>query len=195
MEVLLVDNYDSFTWNLVDYVSVTGCSYTVETNDVSLQRIDEIDPDAVIISPGPGHPAKHSDIGNVPEIIEQYPDTPILGVCLGHQAIAEVFGGEVGRAEKPVHGKSTDIEHDGGTIYDGIPKGFPAGRYHSLVVTEVPPELEVVAKGDNTVMGLRHQERPVEGVQFHPESVLTSHGHQLIENFLEYATNTGESTR
>ncbi|MFB6284933.1 MAG: aminodeoxychorismate/anthranilate synthase component II [Halobacteria archaeon] len=189
MEVLLIDNYDSFTWNLVDYVSVTGCSYTVETNDLRLETVKETDPDGIIISPGPGHPAKTGDVGNVPEILESCQDTPVLGVCLGHQMIAEQFGGEVERADMPVHGKASHVEHDGDRIYEGIPQGFPAGRYHSLVVRDVPEELEVVSTGDDVVMGLRHRELPMEGVQFHPESVLTSHGHKMIENFLDYAGN------
>ncbi len=192
MRVLLVDNFDSFTWNLVDYVSVVlddESDVLVEKNTVTVEEVEEIDPDAVIISPGPGHPAKERDIGNTVEIIHEFSDTPIFGVCLGHQALAEAYGGEVGRAPKPVHGKSSEIDHDTESVYDGLPQGFPAGRYHSLIVSQVPDVFEVTAesRSNGIVMGMRHREKPLEGVQFHPESVLTAHGHEIIDNFLEKA--------
>lgn len=186
MKVLLVDNFDSFTWNLVDYVS-RYADTVVETNRLGLDRVEEIGPDAVVVSPGPGHPGNPRDIGNTVRVLREYPETPTLGVCLGHQAMAEAYGGNVGRAPEPVHGKATQVSHDGETIYEGVPQDFPAGRYHSLVVTEVPDEFGVTARGDGVVMGMRHRRYPLEGVQYHPESVLTSHGHRLVENFLEWA--------
>lgn len=190
MKVLLVDNFDSFTWNLVDYVS-RYADTVVETNRLGLDRVEEIGPDAVVVSPGPGHPGNPRDIGNTIEVIREYPDTPTLGVCLGHQALAEAFGGSVGRAPEPVHGKNTHVSHDGEAVYREVPQDFPAGRYHSLVVTEVPDEFMVTARGDDVVMGMRHRRYPLEGVQYHPESVLTAHGHQLVENFLTWAGEAG----
>jgi anthranilate synthase component 2 len=185
--VLFVDNFDSFTWNLVDYTSVEGVETVVENNRVSLERVAEIDPDGIVVSPGPGHPANERDIGSVLKILREFAETPTLGVCLGHQAMAEAYGGEVGRAPEPVHGKTTRLRHDGETVYDGLPQEFPVGRYHSLCVTEVPDSFEVTARGGGIVMGMRHNEKPLEGVQFHPESVLTAHGHEMMENFLRRA--------
>ncbi len=185
--VLFVDNFDSFTWNLVDYTSVEGVETVVENNRVSLERVDEVDPDGIVVSPGPGHPANERDIGNVLRILREYDETPTLGVCLGHQAMAEAYGGEVGRAPEPVHGKTTRLEHDGEGVYDDLPQNFPVGRYHSLCVTEVPDCFEVTAHGGDIVMGMRHREKPLEGVQFHPESVLTAHGHEMMERFLRKA--------
>ena len=185
--ILFVDNFDSFTWNLVDYTSVEGVETVVENNRVSLERVAEISPDGIVVSPGPGHPAKERDIGNVLDILHEFSDTPTLGVCLGHQAMAEAYGGEVGRAPEPVHGKTTRLRHDGESIYENLPQEFPVGRYHSLCVTEVPDSFEVTARGGGIVMGMRHNEKPLEGVQFHPESVLTAHGHEMMENFLRKA--------
>ena len=185
--VLFVDNFDSFTWNLVDYTSVEGVETVVENNRVSLERVAEISPDGIVVSPGPGHPANERDIGNVLDILHEFSDTPTLGVCLGHQAMAEAYGGEVGRAPEPVHGKTTRLRHDAESIYENLPQEFPVGRYHSLCVTEVPDCFEVTARGGGIVMGMRHREKPLEGVQFHPESVLTAHGHELMENFLKQA--------
>lgn len=189
--VLFIDNFDSFTWNLVDYTSVEGVETVVENNRVSLERVDEVAPDGIVVSPGPGHPANRRDIGNVLDILREYDDTPTLGVCLGHQAMAEAYGGEVGRAPEPVHGKTTSLEHDGEAVYADLPQDFPVGRYHSLCVTEVPDEFEVTARGGGIVMGMRHREKPLEGVQFHPESVLTAHGHEMMENFLRSARDGG----
>jgi anthranilate synthase component 2 len=185
--VLFVDNFDSFTWNLVDYTSVEGVDTAVENNRVSLERVAEIDPDGIVVSPGPGHPANERDIGTVLDILREFAETPTLGVCLGHQAMAEAYGGGVGRAPEPIHGKTTRLRHDGETVYDGLPQEFPVGRYHSLCVTDVPDSFEVTARGGDIVMGMRHDEYPLEGVQFHPESVLTAHGHEMMENFLRRA--------
>lgn len=191
--VLFVDNFDSFTWNLVDYTSIEGVETVVENNRVPLGRVDEINPDGIVVSPGPGHPANERDIGNVLDIITEFDDTPTLGVCLGHQAMAEAYGGEVGHAPEPVHGKTTRLEHDGEGVYADLPQEFPVGRYHSLCVTDVPDEFHVTARGGGIVMGMRHDEKPLEGVQFHPESVLTAHGHEMMENFLHKARRWGQS--
>jgi len=182
--VLFVDNFDSFTWNLVDYTSVEGVETVVENNRVSLGRVAEVDPDGIVVSPGPGHPANERDIGNVLDILHGFDDTPTLGVCLGHQAMAQAYGGDVGHAPEPVHGKTVRLEHDGEGIYADLPQGFPVGRYHSLCVTEVPDDFHVTGRGGGIVMGMRHDEKPLEGVQFHPESVLTAHGHEMMGNFL-----------
>ncbi|MDY6764509.1 MAG: aminodeoxychorismate/anthranilate synthase component II [Halobacteria archaeon] len=189
MRVLLVDNFDSFTWNLVDYITESDAlddnDTVVEKNTVSVERVKEIDPDSIVISPGPGHPANERDMGNTLDVIREFSDTPTLGVCLGHQAMAQAYGGAVERAPEPVHGKATKISHDSKGVYEGIPQEFIAGRYHSLIVSGVPDEFEVTATSEDLVMGMRHIEKPLEGIQFHPESVLTSHGHELISNFLE----------
>ncbi|MDZ7688566.1 MAG: aminodeoxychorismate/anthranilate synthase component II [Halobacteriales archaeon] len=185
--VLFVDNFDSFTWNLVDYTSVEGVETVVENNRVSLERVAEIAPDGIVVSPGPGHPANERDIGSVLDILHEFADTPTLGVCLGHQAMAEAYGGEVGRAPEPVHGKTTRLRHDCEGVYENLPQEFPVGRYHSLCVTEVPDSFEVTSRGGGIVMGMRHREKPLEGVQFHPESVLTAHGHEMMKNFLRQA--------
>ncbi|MFP4174407.1 MAG: anthranilate synthase component II [Halobacteriales archaeon] len=191
--VLFVDNFDSFTWNLVDYTSVEGVETVVENNRVTLERVDEIAPDGIVVSPGPGHPANERDIGNVLDILHEFDDTPTLGVCLGHQAMAQAYGGEVGHAPEPVHGKTARLEHDGEGIYADLPQDFPVGRYHSLCVTDVPDEFRVTARGGGIVMGIRHDEKPLEGVQFHPESVLTAHGHEMMENFLRRVRDGGQS--
>ena len=185
--LLVVDNYDSFTYNLVQYLGELGSEMRVVRNDeVSVDEIEsEIRPDKVLISPGPGTP---DTAGISLEVIRRFMGkVPILGVCLGHQAIGQHFGGKVVRAPEPVHGKPVEIVHDGRTIFSEIPNHFEAGRYHSLIVDreEWPEELEISAESpDGLVMALRHRSLPIEGVQFHPESILTQHGKQLLSNFL-----------
>jgi anthranilate synthase/aminodeoxychorismate synthase-like glutamine amidotransferase len=181
MRVLVVDNYDSFTYNLVQYLGELGADVEVLRNDVD--ELLEREPDRVIVSPGPCTP---DEAGLSMTAVRAYGErgTPVLGVCLGHQSLAQEFGGRVVRGA-PVHGKTTEIEHDGRTIYAGLESPLVVGRYHSLVVDEeVPDALEVSARGGDVIMGLRHRELPVEGVQFHPESVLTPQGKRMLENFL-----------
>ncbi|MFQ6050861.1 MAG: anthranilate synthase component II [Candidatus Hydrothermarchaeota archaeon] len=184
MRILVIDNKDSFVYNLVDYVSSLGTQVKVIGNKFDLKVIEEFRPDGIVISPGPGTP---EETGNVIPAIKKYPHIPTLGVCLGHQAIALAFGGKVTRGEKPVHGKASLIYHDRKTIYKGLPSPFLAGRYHSLVAKEpIPKCLEISAyTEDSVIMGLRHKEYPIEGVQFHPESVLTPLGKKIIQNFLD----------
>jgi len=182
--IIVIDNYDSFTYNLVQYLGEMGEELLVfRNNRVTLQEIEALKPSYIVISPGPGIP---SNAGVSEKVIEYFhKTTPILGVCLGHQGIGEVFGGKVVRAPSLMHGKTSPIVHDGKTIFSGVPQRFPATRYHSLVVTDIPPCLEVSAETqDGIVMGLRHREYPVEGIQFHPESILTVVGKQLLTNFL-----------
>jgi anthranilate synthase component II len=186
--VVVVDNYDSFTYNLVQYLGELGADVRVMRNDaVTVEMIRAARPDHIVISPGPGRP---ENAGVTMDVIrEMGRETPILGVCLGHQAIGAVFGGSVVRAAVPMHGKTSTIEHDGRGIFTGITEPFLASRYHSLIVSDqgLPPALEVTArtKEDHTIMGLRHRSWPVHGVQFHPESILTGEGHRLLRNFLE----------
>jgi len=185
--VLVIDNYDSFTYNLVQYLGELGADVTVRRNDqVSVEEVaTRLRPDRIVISPGPGVP---DDAGLTLELLENFAGTlPILGVCLGHQAIGQHFGGRVVRAENCVHGKASEVSNDGRTIFAGIGSPFTAGRYHSLVVDaeSLPACLEIsVSTADGVVMGIRHRELKVEGVQFHPESVLTMEGKRLLENFL-----------
>jgi anthranilate synthase/aminodeoxychorismate synthase-like glutamine amidotransferase len=184
--VLVVDNYDSFTYNLVQYLGELGCDLDVVRNDrASVDELLERDFDRVVVSPGPCTP---NEAGMSLEVTRRFPEAgvPTLGVCLGHQSMAQAFGGTVVR-HVPVHGKTTTIEHDGRTIFAGLPSPLTVGRYHSLVVDEasVPDCFEVSASGGGVVMGLRHRELPAEGVQFHPESVLTDDGKLLLKNFLE----------
>ena len=185
--LLVIDNYDSFTYNLVQYLGESGAEMLVVTNDevTTRQIADEIKPDRILISPGPGTP---DEAGVSLAVIERFAGVvPILGVCLGHQAIGQYYGGKVVRAGQPVHGKPVTIEHDGRTIFNGIPNGFSAGRYHSLIVdrSTLPESLEIsAASPDGLVMGLRHRTKRIEGVQFHPESILTEHGRKLLQNFL-----------
>jgi para-aminobenzoate synthetase component II len=184
--ILVIDNYDSFTYNLVQYLGELDAEPKVVRNDaVSLEEIAIMAPSHVVISPGPGTP----DQAGLSEAIVRsfHRTTPILGVCLGHQAIGEVFGAKVVRAPYLMHGKTSEICHDGNTIFEGLPYRFAATRYHSLVVDRdtIPEELEVSATTpDGIVMGLRHREYRTEGVQFHPESIMTTHGKQLLENFI-----------
>jgi anthranilate synthase component 2 len=184
--VLFVDNFDSFTYNLVEYVSEHADTEVVR-NTASLSDVRAVDPDAIVISPGPGHPRNERDVGVTNDVLREVsPETPTLGVCLGLEAAVHAYGGSVGRAPEPIHGKAVPIEHDGAGVYAGLEQGFQAGRYHSLVATDVPDCFEVTATaGDaDLVMGVRHREHPITCVQFHPESVLTAVGHDVISNFL-----------
>lgn len=188
--IFVLDNYDSFTYNLVQYLGEMGQEIVVRRNDqVTTAQIEEMRPDRILISPGPCTP---QDAGISIALIRHFAGkVPLLGVCLGHQAIGAAFGGEVVRAKNLMHGKTSQVEHDGRTIFKGVPSPMQATRYHSLVVREkgLPDELEVSAHtkdadGNRVIMGLRHRRYPVEGVQFHPESVLTDHGKELVKNFL-----------
>jgi anthranilate synthase/aminodeoxychorismate synthase-like glutamine amidotransferase len=188
--VFVLDNYDSFTYNLVQYLGELGADVMVKRNDqVTIAEIEAMSPERILISPGPCTP---QDAGISIDLIRHFAGkTPILGVCLGHQAIGAAFGGNVVRASKLMHGKTSKVEHDGRTIFSGVQSPMTATRYHSLIVEEkgLPRDLEVSAMtydtdGTRVIMGLRHKQCPVEGVQFHPESVLTSDGKQLIKNFL-----------
>jgi anthranilate synthase component 2 len=186
--VCVIDNYDSFTYNLVQYLGELGASVHVVRNDAaSVGEVEALRPDRIVISPGPGRP---EDAGITMAVIKELGrKTPIFGVCLGHQAIGAAFGGNVVRAQVPMHGKTSTIEHDSRGVFTGIAEPFVASRYHSLVVSEtgLPADLEVTARtrDDNVIMGLRHREWPVQGVQFHPESILTGEGHRILRNFLE----------
>jgi para-aminobenzoate synthetase component II len=183
--VFIVDNYDSFTYNILQALAAQGAEVRVERNDVvGVADIEAWRPTHVVISPGPGAPI-HAGIST--EVIAHFGERlPVLGVCLGHQCIAEVYGGLVRRGPRPVHGKTAAVAHDGRTVFDGLPDPFEATRYHSLIVDdELPAALELSAwTDDGIVMGVRHRELPVEGVQFHPESVLTAEGPRLLANFL-----------
>jgi anthranilate synthase/aminodeoxychorismate synthase-like glutamine amidotransferase len=186
--VFVLDNYDSFTYNLVDYIATAGAEVRVERNDkVTADEVDAWRPTHLVVSPGPGTP---DDAGVSAALIERAAGrVPVLGVCLGHQVICELYGGAVGRAGQIVHGKPDQVSHDGSPLYAGIPSPFEAGRYHSLAaVGAVPDVLVVTARTpDGEVMGVRHLQHAVHGVQFHPESVLTPHGRTLIGNFLAMA--------
>jgi anthranilate synthase component 2 len=186
--IVVVDNYDSFTYNLVQYLGELGAKVSVMRNDaVQVAEIAAAHPEGIVISPGPGRP---EDAGVTMEVIRQLgATTPILGVCLGHQAIGAVYGGRVVRAAAPMHGKTSTIEHDGRGVFIGLDGPFIASRYHSLIVEEssLPADLEVSARtqDDGTIMGVRHRRLPVHGVQFHPESILTGEGRRILRNFLE----------
>jgi len=186
--LLLIDNYDSFTFNLAQYLGELGAEIAVHRNDrISLDEIERMGPSHLVISPGPGRP---EDAGITIEAVRRFaPRIPMLGVCLGHQAMGAAFGGRVVRAGRLMHGKSSTIEHDGRGIFAGLTGDFAAARYHSLIVSDEgwPDALEVTARtaDDRTVMGLRHREFPMHGVQFHPESVLTVEGRRMLRNFLE----------
>ncbi|HTO95562.1 MAG TPA: aminodeoxychorismate/anthranilate synthase component II [Myxococcales bacterium] len=188
--VFVLDNYDSFTYNLVQYLGELGQQVEVRRNDqVTVDEVAALQPERIVLSPGPCTP---QEAGISVELIRRLAgQVPILGVCLGHQAIGAAFGGQVVRAGHIMHGKTSEIEHDGRSVFRGLPSPFTATRYHSLVVAEkgLPKDLEVTARarerdGSSAIMGLRHRRFPVEGVQFHPESVLTQHGKRLLENFL-----------
>jgi anthranilate synthase component 2 len=186
--ILVIDNYDSFTYNLVQYLGELGAELRVRRNDqVTIGEIEAMAPEQILISPGPGRP---EDAGISVDVIRRFgPSVPVLGVCLGHQAIGVVYGGTVCRAITPMHGKTSTVVHDGKGLFHGIAAPFLAGRYHSLVISneEVPNELEVAArtKEDGTIMAVRHRSYPVHGVQFHPESVLTDEGRHILRNFLD----------
>lgn len=187
MKVLIIDNIDSFVYNLYQYVGEQGIDVLVRRNNITPDKIREINPDKIIISPGPGNP---SQAGNCIYIIKEFGMTlPILGVCLGHQAIGQAFGGKVDRSHHLMHGKTSQISHVGKGIFKGIKTPITATRYHSLAVMEegLPRELEVTARAvdDNIIMALRHREYPICGVQFHPESILTPQGKAILKNFLE----------
>jgi len=195
--ILVIDNYDSFTYNLVQYFGELGAELTVRRNDkVGLDEIEKLQPERICISPGPGTPL---DAGISNELIRQFgPRIPILGVCLGHQCIGHVFGGEIVRAPRLMHGKTSPILHEGDGVFHGLPNPFEATRYHSLVVRRetFPAELEILAEtSDGEIMGLRHRRFPIHGVQFHPESILTEEGKRLLTNFLALRTPGGVSKR
>ncbi|HEV7917991.1 MAG TPA: aminodeoxychorismate/anthranilate synthase component II [Solirubrobacterales bacterium] len=185
-KVLVIDNYDSFTYNLVQYLGELGSEIEVVRNDATtVDELIERAPERVVVSPGPCTP---NEAGISMEAIERFArqGTPVLGVCLGHQALGQVFGGSVVRNE-PVHGKTAEVEHDGKTIFRGLSEPLDVGRYHSLVVSpdDLPEELEVSARTGSIIMALRHRELPAEGVQFHPESILTGEGKRILANFIE----------
>lgn len=184
--ILVIDNYDSFTYNLVQYLGEIGEEVVVRRNDeIDLERIEMLKPDHILISPGPCTP---NEAGVSLAVIDRFKGRiPMLGVCLGHQAIGQVFGGEVIRAERLMHGKTSPIHHDGKNLFEGLPSPFTATRYHSLIVKSetLPDCLEVSARTEEgEIMGLRHKEYEIEGVQFHPESIITDHGHQMLRNFI-----------
>jgi anthranilate synthase component II len=184
---LLIDNYDSFTYNLWHYLGELGAEVAVKRNDaLSVEAALALKPQGIVISPGPSDP---DHAGICLELVRRAGNIPLLGVCLGHQAIGQAFGGKVVRAPVPMHGKVSQIRHDGSGVFAGLPNPFPATRYHSLVVARegLPPSLRITAECDGLVMGLVHRERPVHGVQFHPESIASVGGHDLLRNFLAIA--------
>ncbi|HZD31157.1 MAG TPA: aminodeoxychorismate/anthranilate synthase component II [Candidatus Angelobacter sp.] len=194
--IFVLDNYDSFTYNLVQYIGELGFEVLVQRNDqITVSEIEQLNPARIVVSPGPCTP---QEAGISMDVIRHFAGkVPILGVCLGHQAIGAVFGGNVIRAVNLMHGKTSEVEHDGKTIFCGIPSPITATRYHSLIVEEkgLPAELEISATcrdrdGGRVIMGLRHRRYPIEGVQFHPESVLTSHGKQMVRNFIQSCAAT-----
>ena len=186
--VLVIDNYDSFTYNLVQYLGELGAQIRVRRNDeVTLGEIEAMQPAQIVISPGPGRP---EDAGITTDVIRRFgPTTPLLGVCLGHQAIGVVYGSTVCRANTPMHGKTSTVVHDGKGVFSGMTAPFQAGRYHSLIISaaNVSSDLEVAARTreDDVIMAVRHRRYPVHGVQFHPESVLTDEGRRILKNFLD----------
>jgi len=186
--ILMIDNYDSFTFNIVQYLEQMGEHVEVYRNDkIKTDEIKRLKPKAIFLSPGPCTPLEAGITVDVVHIF--YKDLPIMGICLGHQSIGHAFGAEVVRAQRIMHGKVSPINHDGKTIFAGLPNPFPAGRYHSLIVDRktLPAFLEISAEtAEGEIMGFRHKEYPVEGIQFHPESVLTPQGKRIIRNFLKY---------
>jgi anthranilate synthase/aminodeoxychorismate synthase-like glutamine amidotransferase len=193
LNVLIIDNYDSFVYNLYQALGQLGTLPTVVRNDeIAIKEVRAMAPDAIVLSPGPGHPSKPRDFGVCTDILKQVsPRTPTLGVCLGHQGIGTAFGATVGHAARLLHGKTSRVRHDGKTIFAGLPNPLVAGRYHSLAIARnsIPPDLEVSARAeDGEIMAVRHRTQPIEGVQFHPESILTPDGPALLKNFLQRAT-------
>ena len=187
IDILMIDNYDSFTFNLVQFLGILGENIKVSRNDkIDLDEIEDMAPSKIVISPGPGRP---DDAGISKDLIKRfYKQIPILGVCLGHQSIGEVFGAEVINSGTVVHGKVSEVHHDGKTIYKGVDSPFTAARYHSLILKKetIPPFLKVTAHtADDIVMGIRHIDYPLEGIQFHPESFLTDNGMRILENFID----------
>lgn len=185
--LLMIDNYDSFTYNLVQYLGELKQDVVVHRNDeISLQAVEEMNPDRIVISPGPCTP---NEAGISVPLIQRFAGrVPILGVCLGHQSIGQALGGRIVHAKQLMHGKTSPILHSGKGVFSGLPQGFEATRYHSLVIEResLPAELEITAwTADGEIMGVRHRSMPLEGVQFHPESILTQHGHALLANFLQ----------
>lgn len=186
--ILLIDNYDSFTYNLYQYLAELGAEVSVVRNDkITLEEITEMDPDKIVISPGPCTPEK-AGISN--DVIKHFgPTTPTLGVCLGHQCVGYSYGGVVGNAGEIMHGKTSPVQHDGKGVFNGLPNPFNAVRYHSLAIfkEDLPDDLEITAWTENgLIMGVRHKNHPVEGIQFHPESIMTENGKELLGNFLKY---------
>jgi para-aminobenzoate synthetase component 2 len=194
--IVVIDNYDSFTYNLVQYLGELGAQVVVHRNDeISVDEVQAARPEGILISPGPGNPDEAGiTLSLLAKLSATTPATPILGVCLGHQAIGQAFGGRVVRANRLMHGRTSPIVHDGSGVFAGLPSPFTATRYHSLIVERetLGPELVVTAWTDEgEIMGLRHQTLPVEGVQFHPESFLTEHGHDMLRNFLRRLPDQG----
>ncbi len=192
--ILMIDNYDSFTFNLVQYLGQLGCDVLVHRNDeITIEEIETMSPEAIFLSPGPCTP---KEAGVTVEVIRKFHETvPIMGICLGHQALGYAFGADIVRAGRLMHGKTSPVLHDGRTIFKGLPNPLTAGRYHSLLVDRetLPPCLEVSAETEEgEIMGLRHRDYPVEGVQFHPESVLTPNGKRLLKNFLGIFSGNGK---
>ena len=195
--ILMIDNYDSFTFNIVQYLEQMGEDVVVFRNDkVTVDRIDKLKPQMIFLSPGPGTPR---DAGITVDVVREFHKTiPIMGICLGHQSIGYAFGGEIVRAGRIMHGKVSPVHHDGKTIFTGLPDPFTAGRYHSLVVRPetLPSCLEVSARtAEGEIMGLRHKEFPVEGLQFHPESVLTPQGKRILRNFIKHLGRNGRGMK
>ncbi|MFA5314231.1 MAG: aminodeoxychorismate/anthranilate synthase component II [Methanomassiliicoccales archaeon] len=187
MKLLLLDNYDSFVYNLKQALGELGVDCTVKRNDaIGLEDIKRFDPDAIVVSPGPGHPLNGRDFGICKDVIlELSPEVPTLGVCLGHQGIAALYGSKIARIDVPVHGKTSLIDHDGKGLFEGLESPMLVGRYHSLVVRDLSSELEAVARTkDGEIMAIRHRKYPIHGVQFHPESVLTPKGKDVLANFI-----------
>lgn len=194
--IIVIDNYDSFTYNLVQYLGELGAEIQVYRNDaVTVEKLEQLHPDAILISPGPGEP---KDSGISPRVIRTLgKQIPTLGVCLGHQCIGEVFGGRVVRAERLMHGKVSPINHNGDLLFDQIPSPFEATRYHSLIVSpqDLPEELKITATTpEGEIMALRHKAYPIFGVQFHPESILTVEGKQILKNFLQLSKSGDQET-